>query len=65
VTADSGEDGEKEKYYSTFVGIASWYKHCGNHSGGSSENLIQCYLRTLLYHSWVYTKKMLKRCSNM
>jgi hypothetical protein len=39
VTADAGEDVEKEEHSSIAGGIASWYKHSGNHqSGGSSEN---------------------------
>jgi hypothetical protein len=38
VTIDAGMDMEKEEYYSIAVGILSWYNHCENHSGGSSEN---------------------------
>jgi hypothetical protein len=38
VTADSGEDGEKEEHSSIAGGIASWYNHFGNKSDGSSEN---------------------------
>jgi hypothetical protein len=37
-TADASKDVEKEKYSSVAGGIASWYNHSGNHSGGSSEN---------------------------
>ena len=38
VTADAGDYMIKEKH-SPIVGvIASWYKHPGNQSGGSSEN---------------------------
>jgi hypothetical protein len=37
-TADAGEDVEKEEHSSTVGGIASWYNHSGNQSGGSSEN---------------------------
>jgi hypothetical protein len=37
VTADAGEDVEKEEHPSIFSGIASWYNHPGNQSGGSSE----------------------------
>jgi hypothetical protein len=33
VTADAGEDGEKEEQSSTTGGIASWYNHSGNQSG--------------------------------
>jgi hypothetical protein len=36
MTADAGEDVEKEKHSSS--GTASWYNHSGNQSGGSSEN---------------------------
>jgi hypothetical protein len=54
VTADAGEDVVKEKYSSIAGGIASWYNHSGNQSGGFSENWTQYYLRTQLYHSWAY-----------
>jgi hypothetical protein len=37
-TADPGEDVEKEEHSSIARGIASWYNHSGNQSGGSSEN---------------------------
>jgi hypothetical protein len=37
VTADAGEDVEKEEHSSTLGGIASMYNHSGNESGGSSE----------------------------
>jgi hypothetical protein len=40
VSADAGEDVEKEEHSSIAGGIASWYKHCGNQFGGSSENWI-------------------------
>jgi hypothetical protein len=39
VTADAGKDVEKEEHYSITGGIASWYNHSGNQSGGSSEYL--------------------------
>jgi hypothetical protein len=39
VTADAGKDVKKEEDYSIAGGIASWYNHSGNQSGGSSENL--------------------------
>ena len=39
MTADAGEDMEKDKHSSIDGGMASWYNHSGNHSGGSSENL--------------------------
>jgi hypothetical protein len=38
VTADAGEDVEKEEHSSIVGGIASLYNHSGNQSGGSSEN---------------------------
>jgi len=37
VTADAGDDVEKEKS-SIVGGITSWYNHSRNQSGGSSEN---------------------------
>jgi len=37
VTADAGEDMEKEEHSSIVGGIASWYNHSGNQPGGSSE----------------------------
>jgi hypothetical protein len=38
MTADAGEDVEKEEHSSIVGGIASLYNHSGNQSGGSSEN---------------------------
>jgi hypothetical protein len=38
VTADAGEDVEKEEHSSIVGGIANLYNHFGNQSGGSSEN---------------------------
>jgi hypothetical protein len=38
VTADAGEDVEKEEHFSIASGIASLYNHSGSQSGGSSEN---------------------------
>jgi hypothetical protein len=38
VTADAGEDVEKEEHSSIADGIANLYNHSGNQSGGSSEN---------------------------
>ena len=38
VTADAGEDVEKEEHSFIVGGIASLYNHSGNQSGGSSEN---------------------------
>jgi hypothetical protein len=38
VTADAGKNVEKEEHCSIAGGIANWYNHSGNQSGGSSEN---------------------------
>jgi hypothetical protein len=38
VTADAGEDVEKEEHSSIAGGIANLYNHSGNQSGDSSEN---------------------------
>jgi hypothetical protein len=38
VTADAGEDVEKEEHSSIVGGSAGLYNHSGNQSGGSSEN---------------------------
>jgi len=38
VTTDAGKDVEKEEHPSIVGGIAVWYNHFGNQSGGSSEN---------------------------
>jgi hypothetical protein len=38
VTADAGEDVEKEEHFSIIGGIASWYNYSETQSGGSSEN---------------------------
>jgi hypothetical protein len=38
VTADAGEDMEKEEHSFIAGGIASWYNHSGNQFGCSSEN---------------------------
>jgi hypothetical protein len=37
VTADAGEDMEKEEHSSIVGGIASLYNHSGKQSGGFSE----------------------------
>jgi hypothetical protein len=39
LTADFGEDLEKEEHSSNARGILSWYYHSENQSGGSSEKL--------------------------
>jgi len=46
VTADAGEDVEKEEHSSIVGGIASLYNHSGNHSGRSLENWTLNYLRS-------------------
>jgi hypothetical protein len=38
VSADAGEDVEKEEHSSIVGGIASLYNHSGNQCGGCSEN---------------------------
>jgi hypothetical protein len=38
VTADVGNDVEKEEPFSIEGQITSWYNHSGHHFGGSSEN---------------------------
>jgi hypothetical protein len=38
VTADAGEDVEKEEHSSIVGRITSWYSHSGSQSGSSSEN---------------------------
>jgi hypothetical protein len=40
VTADAGEDVEKEEHSSIAGEIASWYNHSENQAGSSSENCI-------------------------
>jgi hypothetical protein len=40
VTADAGENVEKEEHSSIAGGTTSWYNHSGNQFGGSSENWI-------------------------
>jgi hypothetical protein len=39
VTADAGEDVEKEEHSSIVGGIASWYNYSGNQSGGNSQKI--------------------------
>jgi hypothetical protein len=60
VTADAGEHVEEEEHSSTDDGIANWYNHSGNQSGGFSEYWKWFYLRTQLYYFWAYTQKMLQ-----
>jgi hypothetical protein len=65
VTADAGEDVEKEEHSFIAGGIASRYNHSGNYSGGSTENCTYYYLRFQLYHAWVYTQKMLQHITRI
>jgi hypothetical protein len=58
VTADSGEDVEKEEHSFIAGGIVSLYNHSGNQSGGSSENWTEYYLRIQQYLSLAYIQKM-------
>jgi hypothetical protein len=46
VTADLGEDVEKEEHFSIAGGIARWCNYSGNQFGSSLENWAQYYLRT-------------------
>jgi hypothetical protein len=39
LTADAGEDVEKEEHFSIAGGIARSYNHSGNHSGGFHRRL--------------------------
>jgi hypothetical protein len=38
MTVHVGKNVEKEEHCSVVGGIANWYNHFGNKSGGSSEN---------------------------
>jgi hypothetical protein len=58
VTADAGEDVEKEEHSAIAGGIASCYYYSGNLSGGSSENWTQYYRKIQQILSWAHTKKM-------
>ena len=40
-------------------GVVRWYNHCGNQSGGSSENWTWDFQRTLLYLLGIYPKDSL------
>jgi hypothetical protein len=58
VTADAGEDVEKEEHSSIVGGIASLYNHFGNQSSGSSENWTYYYQKIQKYLFGAYTQKM-------
>jgi hypothetical protein len=60
VTADAVESVEKEEHSFSAGGIASWYNHFGNQSGGSLKNWKYFYLKTQLYHYWAYIQKILQ-----
>jgi hypothetical protein len=60
VTADDGEDVEKEEYSSIAGEIASWYNHSGNQFGGSSEDWTEYYWKIQQYFFWEYTWKVLQ-----
>jgi hypothetical protein len=60
VTADDGEDVEKEKHSSIAGGITNWYNHSRNQSGGSSETWTKYYWEIHQCHSWAYTQKILQ-----
>ena len=55
---DVGEDVEKDEHSFTAGGVANWYNHSGNQSGGSSENWAPHFQKILLYNSWAYTQKI-------
>jgi hypothetical protein len=59
VTADAGKDVEKKEHSSIAGGIASWYGHSGNQSGGSSEEDI------VLPEDPAIPGHISRRCSNM
>jgi hypothetical protein len=56
VTADAGEDVEKEEHSSIAGGIASLYNHSGNQSGSSSENWTWYYWMIQQRLSWAYAQ---------
>jgi hypothetical protein len=55
VTANAGEDVEKEEHSSIAGGTANWYDHSENQSGHSSEN----------WTSYTTPVHIHRRCSNM
>ena len=58
VTADAGQDVEKEEHFSIVGGFASLYNHSGNHCGDSSENWTSYYWRILQYLSWAFIQQI-------
>jgi hypothetical protein len=60
VTADAGEDVEKEEHSSIAGGIANWYNYSGNQFDDSSENWKEYYWKIQQYLSWAYNQKMLQ-----
>jgi hypothetical protein len=41
---------EKEEHFYIVGGIASWYNHSGNQSGGSSETLRETQLNVFFFY---------------
>jgi hypothetical protein len=58
VTADAGEDVEKEEHTYIAGCIATFYNQSRNQSGSISENCSQNYRRIQQYHSWAYIQKI-------
>jgi hypothetical protein len=61
VKADAGEDVEKEKHSSIAGGIASWYNHSENQSGGPSDNWTEYYWKIQQYLSWALFQQLYKQ----
>ena len=59
MTADAGEDAEKEEHSSTVGGVVSWYNHSGNQSGQKIEH------STTLRPSYSTSWHIPQRCSNI
>ena len=60
MTADAGEDVEKEGHFSTVGVVVNWYKHSRKQTGDSSENWTYYYLKTQLFHFWAYALEKLQ-----
>jgi hypothetical protein len=58
VTADTGEDVEKEGHSSSVGGIASWYNESRNQSGSSLENWTWYYWKIQQFFSWAFIQKI-------
>jgi hypothetical protein len=59
VIAHAGENVEQGDHFSMAGGSANLYSHYGNQYDVSSESWELIYLKTQLYHSWVYTQRIL------